>query len=100
MISWIKDYSDIIASTGVIAGACLWFIRIQMKDVKKDICELKIDIAEVSAETKTNGGKSIKDQINRLDERTNEADQMRRDMDRKLDKMYGILIDYISKTNK
>ena len=56
MISWIKDYSDIIASTGVIAGACLWFIRIQMKDVKKDICELKIDIAEVSAETKTNGG--------------------------------------------
>jgi prefoldin subunit 5 len=100
MLQWLNDYGSFIGTSVIIAGAIGWFIKIQMKDVKKDICDLKKDVAEVSAETKTNGGKSIKDQINRLDERTNEADQMRRDMDKKLDKMYGILIDYISKSNK
>ena len=30
----------------------------------------------------------------------NEADQMRRDMDKKLDKMYTILLDYIADSKK
>lgn len=50
------------------------------------------------SELKTNGGSSVKDQINRLEDRANEADAKRNDMDRKLDHMYDILIEYISKS--
>jgi hypothetical protein len=57
------------------------------------------------SELKTNGGSSVKDQINRLEVRINEADisrkQMKEDhkvMKDKLDHMYDILLDYISKS--
>jgi hypothetical protein len=50
------------------------------------------------SELKTNGGSSVKDQINRLEVRANEADVKIKDMDRKLDHMYDILIEYISKS--
>ena len=56
------------------------------------------------SELKTNGGSSVKDQINRLELRINEADVSRRAMKEdhkvmkaKLDRMYDILLEYISK---
>jgi hypothetical protein len=49
-------------------------------------------------ELKPNSGSSLKDQVSRLEARINEAESTRKDMDRKLDHMYNILIDYISKT--
>jgi hypothetical protein len=56
--------------------------------------------AEIKAEFKPNGGSSLRDQVNRLEERSNEADQMRRDMDKKLDRMYEILINHVANSNK
>lgn len=57
------------------------------------------------SELKTNGGSSVKDQINRLEVRMYEADvsrkQMKEDhkvMKEKLDHMYDILLDYIAKS--
>lgn len=49
------------------------------------------------AELKPNSGSSLKDQVSRLEHRLNEADKTRKDMDRKLDHMYDILIEYIAK---
>jgi len=49
------------------------------------------------SELRPNSGSSLKDQITRLELRVNEADISRRDMDKKLDKMYSILIEYIAK---
>lgn len=48
------------------------------------------------SELKPNSGSSMRDEIKQIKERQDEADQMRRDMDKKLDKMYMILLDYIS----
>jgi hypothetical protein len=48
-------------------------------------------------ELKPNSGSSLKDQVSRLEARINEAESTRKDMDRKLDNMYNILIEYISK---
>jgi len=50
------------------------------------------------AELKPNSGSSLKDQVSRLEHRINEADSTRKDMDRKLDHMYDILIEYIAKS--
>lgn len=55
---------------------------------------------EIKSELKPNSGSSLKDQVTRLEIRSNEADQMRREMNSKLDKMYLILLDHIAKNNK
>jgi hypothetical protein len=55
---------------------------------------------EIKSELKPNSGSSLKDQVTRLEMRSNEADQMRRDMNAKLDKMYVILLDHIAKNDK
>ena len=49
------------------------------------------------SELKPNSGSSLKDQVNRLEARLNEADKTRKEMDRKLDHMYDILLQYISR---
>jgi hypothetical protein len=56
------------------------------------------------SELKVNGGSSVKDQMNRLEARINEADatrnRMKEDhkvMKEKLDHMYDILLEYIAK---
>lgn len=54
---------------------------------------------EMRAELKPNSGKSLKDQVSRLEERVNEAEYLRREMNDKIDKMYIILIDYIAGQN-
>ncbi len=51
-------------------------------------------------ELKPNSGSSLKDQVSRLENRINEADEKRSEMNRKLDHMYDILLQYISKNNK
>jgi hypothetical protein len=98
-MSWWNNYASFITASGAIAVAITWYIKISTKEMKRDICEIKEAVDAVSRETRTNGGSSIKDQINRLDDRANEADQMRRDMNDKIDKMYLILIDYIAGQN-
>lgn len=55
---------------------------------------------EIKAELKPNSGSSLKDQVTRLEMRSNEADQMRREMNEKLDKMYLVLLDHIANNNK
>ena len=49
-------------------------------------------------ELKPNSGSSLKDQVSRLEARITEAESTRKDMDRKLDHMYDVLIEYITKT--
>lgn len=63
--------------------------------------------AEIKAEMKPNGGSSMRDEIKQtklevkeIKDRQNEADQMRRDMDKKLDRMYEILINHVANNNK
>jgi hypothetical protein len=62
---------------------------------------------EIRAELKPNSGSSLKDQVGRIEiqqktfqSRLDEADQMRRDMDKKLDKMYIILLDHVAKNKE
>jgi hypothetical protein len=51
-------------------------------------------------ELKPNGGSSLKDSIRRMEEKMLDADNHRSSMDKKLDKMYEILIDHIAKNSK
>ena len=54
---------------------------------------------EMKAELKPNSGSSLKDQVTRLEREMQDADFKRREMSAKIDHMYDILIDYISKNS-
>ena len=56
------------------------------------------------SELKTNGGSSVKDQMNRMEkelkEQKEESEKFRDRQERKLDEMYQILIKHIAKVDK
>ena len=52
------------------------------------------------SELKTNGGSSMRDEVKQIKNRQDEADTMRRVMDKKLDRMYEILLDHIANNKK
>lgn len=80
----IQDWASLIVAiltiVSSIAFAIKWLVRHYLSELKP------------------NSGSSLKDQVNRLERRLDEADKTRKDMDRKLDHMYDILIEYIAKS--
>jgi hypothetical protein len=55
---------------------------------------------EIRSEMRPNSGSSLKDQVTRLEVRMTEANELRKDMDGKIDKMFETLLTHISKTDK
>jgi hypothetical protein len=91
----IQDWASLIVAILTIVSSVAFGIKWLVKHYFNDI----------KAEFKPNGGSSLKDQINRLEIRISEADVSRRQMKEdhkvmkaKLDHMYDILLDYISKS--
>lgn len=70
----------------IIGVAVRWIIRHYLKDVVHEL--------------KPNGGSSLKDQVNRLEAKVQEADIKRKEMSNKIDHMYEVLLDYISRSSK
>lgn len=63
--------------------------------------------AEIKAEFRPNGGSSLKDQVNRLEKEMShmkdhliKEEKEQADMQRKLDRMYETIIDFISNSKK
>jgi len=79
----VQDWTALILSILTIVGIMAGGIKFL---VKHYLIELK-----------PNSGSSMKDQISRLETRLNEADLKRSDMNKKIDHMYDILLDYIAK---
>ena len=80
----VQDWASLIVAILTIVSSIAFAIKWMVK--------------HYLSELKPNSGSSIKDQVSRLESRLNEADKTRKDMDRKLDHMYDILIEYIAKT--
>jgi len=83
LTDWAQLILVILSILGIVAGGIRFLVKHYFSEMK--------------AELKPNSGSSLKDQVTRLEARVNEADITRREMDRKLDKMYSILIEYIAK---
>jgi hypothetical protein len=80
----IQDWASLIVAiltiVSSIAFAIKWLVRHYLSELKP------------------NSGSSLKDQVSRLESRINEAEEKRSNMDKKLDHMYDILLDYIAKS--
>ena len=55
---------------------------------------------EIRSEMRPNSGSSLKDQVTRLEARMTESNELRKDMDSKIDKMFDTLLAHISRTEK
>jgi hypothetical protein len=81
----LQDWAALILSIAsifaIVAGGIKWLVKHYLNELKP------------------NSGSSLKDAVNRLEERQNDADILRKDMNRKIDHMYDILIDFIATQN-
>jgi hypothetical protein len=82
----IQEWASLIVALITILSSVAWGVRWLVK--------------HYLVELKPNSGSSLKDQVSRLESRINEADEKRSEMNRKLDHMYDILLQYISKNTK
>lgn len=79
--NWAELSVSLLTIVAVIAGSIKWLVKHYL------------------AELKPNGGSSLKDSVKRLEEKIIEADEQRNRMDKKLDRMYDILLEHISNSN-
>ena len=94
--TWLELILTTLSIIAIIASAVKWYIQTHLKPMDIKIDELCESIADIRSETKSNGGSSMRDEIKMIKTHQEEADYLRRQMDKKLDNMYNILIDYIA----
>ena len=86
----ISDWAGLILTAlsiiAITVGGIRWFITAEMKVLST---ELKNNLSEL----KPNGGSSMKDQVNRLEQRSHQLED-------KIDNLYNVLINEGVKTNK
>lgn len=83
----------ILSITLILGAGVRWVIRKYLQDMLHEL--------------KPNSGQSIKDQVTRLEKnfkqiehQQSEADLLRKEMNKKIDHMYDVLLDYISKSSR
>jgi len=88
----IQDILTILSISVIVLGGLRWYIGTQVKPIEEAI-------NDVRAETKTNGGSSMRDEIKAIKREQELAAEIRKDQKDKLDHMYDLLLEYISKKN-
>lgn len=82
----------LLSSAALMIAGIKWFINSQIK-------ELREEVKEIGHEIRPNGGGSIKDQVSRIEREQINQGSAHDKMDEKLDHMYEILLEYISRSN-
>jgi hypothetical protein len=86
VLAWDTIIGVVVGISSVISASALgvrWLVKHYFDEIKHEL--------------KPNGGSSLKDQVNRLEKDVKEAEALRREMNQKIDHMYEVLLDYISK---
>jgi hypothetical protein len=90
---WAGFILTILSIGGILLGGIRWYVKIQIEPIKEAVNDIR-------SETKTNGGSSMRDEIKFIKKDNEQAKQVREEQKQKLDHMYDILIEYISKSGK
>jgi hypothetical protein len=88
---WAQFILALLSIGAIIIGAIRWYIKVQVKPI--------IDAVEdIRAETKTNGGTSMRDEIKSIKVEQEDAKVLRKATSDKLDHMYDVLLDFVSRS--
>jgi hypothetical protein len=88
---WAQFILALLSIGAIIVSSIRWYIKVQVKPIAEAV-------EDIRAETKTNGGTSMRDEIKFIKLEQERSAKTRAAYNDKLDKMYEILIDYISKS--
>ena len=90
---WAQFILTMLSIGAIIVGAIRWYIKVQIKPIAEAV-------EDIRAETKTNGGTSMRDEIKSIKLEQEDAKVLRKATSDKLDHMYDILLEYVSKNSK
>jgi hypothetical protein len=88
---WAQFILALLSIGAIIIGAIRWYIKIQVKPIMDAV-------EDIRAETKTNGGTSMRDEIKSIKVEQEEAKVLRKATSDKLDHMYDVLLDFVSRS--
>ena len=88
---WAGLILTFLSIVGIILGGIRWYIKVQTDPIVEMVTDIR-------AETKTNGGSSMRDEIKAIKCEQEEAKEMRKETNAKIDHMYEVLLDYISRS--
>ena len=88
---WAGFVLTLLSITGIILSGIRWYIKIQVKPIQEAV-------EDIRSETKTNGGSSMRDEIKAIKAEQEEAKQLRKATSDKLDHMYDLFVDYVSRS--
>ena len=90
---WAGFILTLLSISGIVLSGIRWYIRVQVKPLQEAV-------EDIRKETKTNGGTSMRDEIKFIKLEQERSAKTRAVYNDKLDHMYDILINYISKNSK
>lgn len=85
----IQDILALLTIAGIIIGGIRWYISIQVKPIKEAVDDIR-------AETKTNGGSSMRDEIKSIKLEQEHAREKRKQQSDKIDHMYDLLLEHFA----
>lgn len=84
--NWAALIVSIFTIVAFIAGSIKWLTKHYFDEIRSEI--------------RPNSGTSLKDQVTRLESRMIEADYVRQEMDKKIDKLFDTLLSHIERNSK
>ena len=88
---WAQFILALLSIGAIIVGAIRWYIKVQIKPIAEAVDDIR-------AETKTNGGTSMRDEIKSIKLEQEDAKVLRKATSDKLDHMYDVLLDFVSRS--
>jgi hypothetical protein len=90
---WAQFILALLSIGAIVVSSIRWYIKVQVKPIAEAV-------EDIRKETKTNGGTSMRDEIKFIKLEQERSAKTRAVYNDKLDHMYDILINYISKNSK
>lgn len=87
---WAGFILTLLSITGILLGGIRWYIKIQVDPVIEAVQDIR-------AETKTNGGSSMRDEIKFIKAEQEDARDKRKQQSEKIDHMYDLFVEYIAR---
>ena len=88
---WAQFILALLSIGAIIVSAIRWYIKVQIKPIAEAVDDIR-------AETKTNGGTSMRDEIKQIKLEQEDAKVLRKATSDKLDHMYDVLLDFVSRS--
>lgn len=90
---WAGLTLTILSILAIVVTTVRWYIDFKVQPIVEAV-------EDIRKETKTNGGTSMRDEIKQIKLQQEDAREKRKATSDKLDHMYDLLLEYISKNSK